>query len=213
MIIINYKAYNKAIGKNAEKLTEKIEEAAKKTSHKLIVTPQTADLNRIENKETIKYSQHIDPVETGSHTGSNQIKTVKQSGATGTLINHSEKRLEKQEIKQIVQKCREEDITSIVCAQTPEECRKYSQYKPDYIAFEPPELIGGNTSVSKAEPEIIEAAVEKSGKVPTLAGAGIKTKEDVQKSIERGCKGILVASGVIKADNVQEEVKELSKGL
>jgi triosephosphate isomerase len=213
MIIINYKAYRKAIGKNAEKLTQKIEKAAENTDKKIITVPQTADLNRVKNKETLKYAQHVDSVDTGSHTGSNQVKTVKQAGAQGTIINHSEKRIKEQKIKEIVQKCREENLTSIVCAQSPEECEKYSKYKPDFLAFEPPELIGGNTSVSKAEPEIIEEAVEKSGEIPTLAGAGIKTREDVQKSIERGCKGILVASGVIKADNVQEEVEELCKGL
>lgn len=213
MIIINYKAYEKAIGENTEELTEKIAQAAEKTGEKIIVSPQTADIRQINSENVEIFAQHMEPVENGSHTGSNQAKALKDAGVTGTLINHSEKRIKNQKIKETVEKCRDENLTSVVCAQTPEECKKYSEYNPDYIAFEPPELIGGDISVSKSEPELIEEAVEKSGKVVTLTGAGIKTREDVEKSIELGCKGVLVASGVIKAENVEEEVEELCKGL
>lgn len=213
MILINYKAYRKAIGKNTEKLTEKIESAAEKTDKKIAVAPQTADLNHVNSEKLQLFSQHTDPVNTGSHTGSNQIKAVKDAGATGTLINHSEKRLQKEKIKKTVEKCRENNITTVVCAQTPEECEKYANFNPDYIAFEPPELIGGDVSVSKSEPEVIEKAVEKTGEVSTLTGAGIKTREDVEKSIELGCEGVLVASGVIKSEDVEQEVLELCNGL
>lgn len=213
MILINYKAYRKAIGDNTESLTEKIESAAEETEKEVAVAPQTADLNRVKSEELQLFGQHVDPVDTGSHTGSNQIKAVKDAGATGTLINHSEKRLDSDKIRKTVGKCSENNITTVVCAQTPEECGKYANFEPDYIAFEPPELIGGNVSVSKAEPELIEKAVEKSGEVPTLTGAGIKTREDVEKSIELGCEGVLVASGVIKSEDVEKEVLELCSGL
>lgn len=213
MILINYKAYRKAIGNNTEELTNKIELAAEKTEKEVAVAPQTADLNRVNSEQLQLFSQHIDPVDTGSHTGSNQVKAVKDAGATGILINHSEKRLEKEKIKKTVEKCSENNITTVVCAQTPEECDKYADFSPDYIAFEPPELIGGDISVSKSEPELIEKAVEKSGDVSTLTGAGIKTREDVEKSIELGCEGVLVASGVIKSKDVEKEVLELCNGL
>jgi len=62
----------------------------------------------------------------------------------------------------------------VVCAQSPEECEKLSKFNPDYIAYEPPELIGGDKSVSDAHPELIQKAVRASGDVPTLTGAGIK---------------------------------------
>lgn len=213
MILINYKAYRKATGNNTESLTEKIEAAAEKTEKEIAVTPQTADLNRVNSEELQLFSQHVDPVDTGSHTGSNQIKAVKDAGTTGTLINHSEKRLDSEKIEKIVEKCDENNITTVVCTQTPKECEKYADFSPDYIAFEPPELIGGDVSVSKSEPELIEKAVEKSGKIPTLTGAGIKTREDVEKSIELGCEGVLVASGVIKSKDVEKEVIELCDGL
>ena len=213
MLIINYKAYEKAVGENCEKLTKTIAEAAAEEKAEVIINPQTADLNRIETEELTVYAQHTDPVGTGSHTGSNQIKALKDAGVTGTLINHPERRLKDEKIDETIQKCREEGLTTVVCAQTVEECEEYASYEPDYIAFEPPELIGGDTAVSTAEPHVIENAVEASGKIPTLTGAGIKSKKDVEKSEELGCEGVLVASGVIKAEDVKKEVKELCKGL
>lgn len=208
MLIINYKAYRKAIGENSEKMTKKID-SAKPENVEIIVAPQTADLNRLRADRVKKFAQHTDPMDAGSHTGSNQLKAVKESGAEGTLINHSERRLEDEEIKSTVEKCSEENLTSIVCAQTVEQCSRYADYRPDYIAFEPPELIGGDIAVSTAEPGIIKTAVEKSGDVPTLTGAGIKTNQDVERSLELGCEGVLIASGVIKSENVEKKVKEL----
>jgi triosephosphate isomerase len=103
-------------------------------------------------------------------------------------------------------------LETIVCAQSPDECEKYSEFDPDYIAFEPPELIGGSNPVSEAKPGLIEEAVERS-EVDVLTGAGIKSKKDVEKSIELGCRGVLVASGVVKANDIYGEVKELCEGL
>jgi triosephosphate isomerase len=210
MLIVNYKAYRKAIGEESEKLTEEVEKGA--DGKKVVICPQAADLNRLDT-DLEMFAQHVDGVETGSHTGSNQVKAVKDSGASGTLINHSERRLEDEEIKKSVEVCKDEGLSSVVCAQTTEECERYSKFDPEYIAFEPPELIGGDKAVSKAEPEVIEEAVEKAGDVSTLTGAGIKSREDVEKSIEHGCEGVLIASGVVKSENIEKTVEKLCKGL
>ena len=45
--------------------------------------------------------------------------------------------------------------------------------------------------------------------MPVLCGAGIHTGEDVKKSRELGAKGILVASGVVKAKDQRKALKEL----
>ena len=211
MIVINTKAYRKGVGEELEQLVKTCTDST--DPNNLIFSVQPEDLLRLEDNDVEVFAQHIDAVETGSHTGSILAEGVKEAGASGTLINHSEKRLEKEEIKARVEKADQLGMTTIVCAQSPKECRDLKELEPDYIAFEPPELIGGDTSVAKAEPEIIEEAVEASSPVDALTGAGIHTTEDVRKSIELGCKGVLVASGVVKAENPGEEVRELVKGL
>jgi len=209
MIIVNFKAYSEALGYKARELSKKCEKASDKTGERVISAPQDQDI-RVCNGEI--FAQHIDPVEPGSHTGSSLGEGLKDAGASGTIINHSEKRINKEKIEKIIERCEELGLESVVCAQSPEECMELSKLGPDYIAFEPPELIGGDISVSEDEPEAIREAVEKS-EAPVLTGAGIKTREDVEKSIELGCKGVLVASGVVKNEKPYKELLDLCEGL
>lgn len=212
MIVVNFKTYGEASGEAARDLAKKCEKAAKDSGERVVTTPQSADLLRTNDLDIEVFSQHLDPVKAGSHTGHSLADTLKQAGASGTLINHSERRINDKKIKKTVQKAKEKEMVSIVCAQNPEECKEFSSFEPDFVAFEPPELIGGDVSVSEAKPDMIEEAVEKS-EVDVLTGAGVKDEEDVAKSIELGCKGVLVASGVVKADDSYLEMMELCKGL
>jgi len=209
MIIINFKAYSEALGYKARELSKQCRKASDKTSQRIIAAPQTQDI-RVCSGEV--FAQHIDSVEPGSHTGSNLAEGLKNAGISGTILNHSENRISKEELEKCLQRCEELGLESVVCAQSPEECHELSKLDPDFVAFEPPELIGGDISVSNHEPEVIEEAVEKS-EAPVLTGAGIKNAEDVSKSIELGCKGVLVASGVVKNDEPYEELLELCEGL
>lgn len=210
MIVVNFKAYSNAVGEKSEEIIEACRKASEDTGERVIVCPQPEDLLRAEDVDS--FAQHIDGVNPGSHTGSVLARGVKEAGATGTLINHSENRLRDRAIEASVNAAKSLGLETIVCAQSPDECEKYSEFDPDYIAFEPPELIGGDNPVSEAKPGLIEDAVERS-EVDVLTGAGIKSKNDVEKSIELGCEGVLVASGVVKANDIYGEVKELCEGL
>ncbi|MFB6208732.1 MAG: triose-phosphate isomerase [Candidatus Nanohaloarchaea archaeon] len=212
MIIVNFKAYEQAQGPNAVEIAEDCISAMERTGEKVIACPSFQDMLRLEDHDIEVFSQHLDPVDPGSHTGSVLAEGLRKSGASGTLINHSERRMEEERIRQAIERADSNGLTTVVCAQTPEECGRLSQFHPDYIAFEPPELIGSQTAVSKAKPKLIEEAVE-SSEVPTLTGAGIKDRKDVEKSVDLGCEGVLVASGVVKADDVEQEVKQLCRGL
>ncbi|MFB6190071.1 MAG: triose-phosphate isomerase [Candidatus Nanohaloarchaea archaeon] len=208
MIVVNFKTYSEATGEDAEKLAEACSKAAEATGEEVIVAPSPYDLGT----DAREFAQHVDPVEPGSHTGHVLAEGVVKAGASGTLLNHSERRMEKEDIESSLERARENDLEVVICAQSPEECEELSALGPDYVAYEPPELIGGETAVSDARPGLIEEAVEKS-EVPVLTGAGIKDAKDVEKSIELGCEGVLVASGVVKAENPEEAVRELCSGL
>ncbi len=211
MIIVNYKAYSEAAGENAVEVAEACQRAAEETGKRVSVAPQPQDLLRLEGVvET--FAQHVDPVDAGSHTGHILASGVEEAGASGTLLNHSEMRLEDRTIRKSIEKARENGLTTVVCAQDPEECEKYSRMEPDFIAYEPPELIGGDVSVSEAQPDLIGKAVERS-RVPALTGAGIHSREDVEKSIELGTRGVLVASGIVKSEDPYSAVKEMCRGL
>ena len=108
-------------------------------------------------------------------------------------------------------------MISILCVKDVEEVKKYSKLNPDYIAIEPPELIGSGKAVSKEKPELITKAAMavKSAKNNTklLCGAGIVSGEDVVKAIELGSKGILVASGIIKSKDWDKVITEFAKSM
>ena len=108
-------------------------------------------------------------------------------------------------------------MTSGVCVKNVAEAKKYARFNPDYIAIEPPELIGSGKAVSKERPELITKAASavKMAKNSTklLCGAGIVSGEDVSKSIQLGSKGILVASGIVKAKNWKKIIEEFAKAM
>ena len=162
-------------------------------------------------------AQHIDDSKIGSTTGFIIPELLKKSGVKGSLINHSEHRIPSNDIKKLVSKLKELKMISILCVKDVAEVRKYAKFNPDYIAIEPPELIGSGKAVSTEKPELItKAAVAvKSAKNKTklLCGAGIVSGEDVSKAVELGSKGILVASGIVKAKNWDKIMSEFAKSM
>ena len=85
-------------------------------------------------------------------------------------------------------------MISIVCADDMDEVDAISRFSPDYLAIEPPELIGKGIAVSKANPSIIRDSVrlvkQISSTVRVLCGAGIVDKNDIEKALELGSEGI-----------------------
>lgn len=214
MIITNFKLYESATGDKALALAKIHEEVAKETGADIQVSVQPIDLARISQEVDIPVlAQHIDPKNFGSGTGHILPESVKMAGAVGTLLNHSERRLEREVLKESIKRAKENGLTTVVCAESPEEGASFLEFDPDFIAVEPPELIGGDISVSTSQPEIIENASKLIGSEKLLVGAGVKNGTDVKTCIELGAKGVLLASGVTKADDPKAVLMDLASGL
>jgi triosephosphate isomerase len=210
LLIINFKVYKTAIDENAEKLAVIADKIAKETGKNIMIAVSAPDIYRVTQKVSIPVlSEHMDPTGPGANTGDIIAEDIKDNGAKGSLLNHSEDPYQMEDLKEAIKRAKENNLLSVACAKTPEEAKKIEEFKPDLIAIEPPELIGGDISVSTAKPEIITDTVNNIKNIPVLCGAGVKTKEDVQKALELGAKGILLASGVTKAEDPEEEIREL----
>ncbi|MBS3128404.1 triosephosphate isomerase [Candidatus Woesearchaeota archaeon] len=213
MILVNFKTTKEGTGENAVKLAKICEKIQKETKIEIVPVVQAADCYRVSKAVHTKiFVQHIDPVEYGANTGNILPEAVKQNGAVGTLINHAEKQIDLNVIKKTIERAKELNLITVVCIAKPSLAKKVAQMSPDYLAIEPPELIGGNISVATAKPELIVQCVENADGTPVLCGAGIKTIEDVKKALEYGARGILIASGITKADNPEAKLRELAKG-
>jgi len=210
-IIVNFKAYKQSTGKNAVKLAKLIAKAGK---GKVAVAVQVADIAAVKKAVRIPVlAQHVDPVEFGKKTGSILPESVKEAGAVGTLLNHSEKRIDLGTLKDTIDRCRKAKLTTVVCAHTPKLAIMIAGLKPNMIAIEPPELIGGRISVSTARPEVITETTGNIKRIPVYCGAGVHTAEDVKIARKLGAKGVLLASGVVLAKKPAEVIKQLLKGL
>jgi len=213
VIIINFKAYAEASGKKALEIAKAVEEISAKVDDYIAIAPNFLDLAELAKLNIDVYAQHVDPIEFGSHTGRITAEMIKEKGAKGSLINHSERRLKLADIDFLVQKFKKLGLISIVCTNNVSTTRAASALDPDYVAVEPPELIGTGIPVSKAEPEVVENSVravkEINPRVKVLCGAGITTHEDYVKALDLGAEGVLLASGIVKAKDPKKALEEL----
>jgi triosephosphate isomerase len=214
IVILNFKTYMESTGKNALKLAKACEKVAKETEVNIAVAPQHMDIYQLSQKIDIPIlSQHIDPITSGGHTGSVLLECAHEAGASGTLINHSEKRMNLANIDQIVKRSAEKEMISVVCTNNIETSSAVASLGPDFVAVEPPELIGSGIPVSQAEPEVVEGTVAMVKKinpsVKVLCGAGISTGDDMKAALDLGSEGVLLASGIILAKEPEKALLDL----
>ena len=217
MFIINCKNYEEIAGDKIIKFVKIVEKISKKYKIKIAVAPPQHLVGLVSNSSIPILSQHVDVSNVGSTTGFVVPELLKKSGVSGSLINHSEHRISSKDIGHLVQKLRNLKMISILCVKDVAEVKKYAKLSPDYIAIEPPELIGSGKAVSKEKPDLIIKAVNAvkntGSKTKLLCGAGIVSGEDVSKASELGSQGILVASGIIKAKSWTNMISEFAKAL
>ena len=217
MFVINCKNYEEISGDRIIKFVKIAEKVSKKYKVKIAIAPPQHLIALVANSSIPILAQHIDDSKVGSTTGFVIPELLKKSKVSGSLINHSEHRISSKEIVKLVSKLKKLKMISVLCVKNVSEARKYAKLNPNYIAIEPPELIGSGKAVSKEKPGLIIKAADavKSAKNNTrlLCGAGIVSGEDVSKAVELGSKGILVASGIVKDKNWNKIISEFAKAL
>lgn len=217
MIFVNYKTYEAGTGKNAVELTKVLEDVASDSQVKIIPAVQAADLKEIVSSTKLEvWSQKIDPIEFGAHTGGIVPEAVVEDGAMGTFLNHSENRFNSfEELAKASDRAKEVGLKTLIFAKDIEELKNICSLTPNFIAYEPPELIGSSTtSVTDSKPEIIKEASEaaRHAGIPLIVGAGVHRTEDVRKSLELGAIGVAVASDILKAEDPKKELTDLVEG-
>lgn len=217
VIVLNVKTYSEAVGTKAVSLAQAMEKVSQETGVSMAIAVQASDIYLCSQSVKIPvYAEHIDPVKPGSHTGWTLPEAVKAAGAAGTLINHSEHRLKLSEIDACLTRAKEVSLDQIVCTNNIMTSKAAAVLNPQFIAVEPPELIGGDISVTTADPGIVSGTVEEVKKInknaKVLCGAGVKNGVDVKKALELGAEGVLLASGVVKAKDKIEVLRNLASG-
>ena len=218
VIVLNVKTYDEATGKKALDIAMLMDKISKETGSGMAIAVQAVDITLCAEKVSIPvWAEHIDPIKPGSHTGWALPEAVKTAGAIGTLINHSEHRLKLADIDICISRAKELNLDHIVCSNNVATSKAIAALSPNFIAVEPPELIGGDISVTSADPGIVSSSVgvvrDVDKNVKVLCGAGVKNGKDVAKAIELGADGVLLASGIVKAKDKESVIRDLASGL
>ncbi|PIN90669.1 hypothetical protein COU57_02680 [Candidatus Pacearchaeota archaeon CG10_big_fil_rev_8_21_14_0_10_32_14] len=200
IVVVNFK--NHLDGMEVLRLAKKIERAYENA----IVCVPAVYLREISSNTKLKvYAQHINDKDSGSTTGYLTAQSVSAVGARGTLLNHSEHKVPYSVLHNLIKRCDEEGLESIVCIESPSEVRRISRwhYKPYAIAYEDPILIGSGKSVTtyntRGMIKFVEVMEKYGHGIIPLCGAGISKWRDVEESMTLGCDGVLVASAITKA--------------
>jgi triosephosphate isomerase (TIM) len=210
LVIVNFKAYEKSTGQNAVELAKQCQKASK--SALVAVAVQAADIYTVSGEVSIPvFAQHVDGVAYGKHTGCTLIEAVKEAGASGTLLNHSEHRLDFEILAETIKMCKGKLVT-VACAADDKEAARIAKLGPDFVAVEIPELISGKISIAKADPNLVKDAVKAAGSVPVLVGAGVQDGTDMKIALQLGAKGVLVANAVVNSADPEKAVKDLVSG-
>jgi triosephosphate isomerase (TIM) len=218
VFVINLKNYEEILGQGALKLAKVAEEVSSDLDIEIIVAPPVPSIASIASSVKIPvFSQKAEDAPEGKSTGAIIPEALKAWGCSGSIVNHSESRVPYEVIARVMVRLKKNGLRSCLCAETPEEVVSLSNLQPDYLAVEPPELIGTGRSVSKAKPEVITAAVRGAEAAGfggmVLCGAGIVDGHDVMTAVKLGAKGILVASSIVKAADWGKKISELASAL
>ena len=213
-VIVNFKVYSEIEGPKALYLAEVCNRVADESGANIIVCPPMVELSYVADQVEIPvFSQNVDPRKPGSGTGFTTPSLVKATGASGTLINHSEHKQPAEDVGACVQMCKDLGLVTCVCADTVEIAKDLARFSSDYVAVEPPELIGGDISVTSANPDIVRNTVDAvksvDPRIKVLCGAGVKNGGDVKTAVDLGAEGVLLASGVVKSSDPEAVIRDL----
>ena len=215
MLVTNFKTYPESTGDGALSLARIHERINKETMSEIAIAVQPADILSVAHLKVSVFAQHVDPVSPGRNTGYITPECVKQAGADGVLLNHSEHPMKPWEVEKAIKICKKLGLKTLVFVSTMLEATDLKSFKPDYLAYEVPELIGTGKPISKEKPGEIREFVEKISdtNIVPLCGAGISHGKDVKTAKKLGTKGVVVASAIVKAKNPKKVIEAMVRNL
>ena len=212
MIFLSLKTYKESTGSAAIKLLSCVKKVNKETGVEIIPAVQPTDIYRVKKELGIEvWAQHMDPIEPGKNMGWLSPYALKEAGASGLVINHSEHKMDDSHVKKILDKAKEYGLKNVICGFNMGMVMKFDSWNPDYVSYEREDMIGTGVSMITKEAENIKKLVSIL-KRPLVIGAGISTEEDIRQAVKLGVVGAILASGFVLAKDPEAKLRELAKG-
>jgi len=216
IFIISTKAY--LWGEKALKLARIADRIAREYDVCFIMIPQLVDLRMIaESVDIPVYAPNMDPIRPGRGHGHDLPEALKEAGAAGVMINHSERPKTLSEIDGCIRRAREIGLRIIVCCDSPSAAEALASLEPDAILPEPPRLIGTKKPVSVEMKQFVidsvKAVKSRSRKILLLVGAGISRGSDVAEAIRLGADGAGASRAICESSNPEELLREIAEAM
>lgn len=207
MIVVNFKTYAQATGTKAIELALICDKVAKDSGLKIIIAVQTTDIERIVRRVRIPvFGQHLDAKGPGKYTGAITALALRNAGASGVLLNHSEHFFYSfSELGRAIELAKNQGLQVLAFAKDLKIAQKIDTFKPEFLAYEEPTMVAGDQAMIQLPQfhQKIRRFVQAVESIP-LIGAGIKEREDVFNSLKLGIKGIAFSSGFVKSENPRQ---------
>ena len=210
---IGLKGY--AYGAEAIRLAKAADRVASQLGVSVVFDPQAVDIAAVarETRHLLVFAQHLDPVMPGRGVGTMLAEAVREAGAQGAMLNHSERPMTLGDIERAIARAREVGLATLVYADSPEQAAGVAMLGPDIVLAEPPELIATSRSAATEMRGFVERAVDLVARVDpriiVMCGAGVQTPEDVAVMMALGVGGTGSSSGILRADDPVARMTEM----
>ena len=192
-------------GPDSVRLAVEADRLADEFGVSIIFDPQAVDIPAVAaaTSRILVFAQHMDPLEPGRGQGGVLAEAVRDAGAVGTLLGHSEKQMTLEELRRAIERARSTGLATLVFADSPTDAAAMARLGPDIVLAEPPELIAGGRSVGNVMAgfvaETIAAVNSVDPRILVMSGAGVNGPGDVEQMIRLGLDGTGSSSGILRA--------------
>lgn len=213
-LVVNPKSY--LYGKESLELALASDQVAKDTGLTIFFTCPYADIRPIKEKteHIIVTAQSMDPLSPGRGMGHLLGESLKEAGAGAVFLNHAENPKTLSDLYKTIQRCKDLDLISIVCADSVVEAQAVCCMKPDIVLAEPTDLIGtGQVAEDSYTIDTCKAMAKIDPDVLVMIASGVSTAEDCYNVVKLGADGTGATSGILQAPSPAVRVREMAEAI
>lgn len=205
-------------GKRALEIAQAADRAGERYQVSVIFTAQYTDIRMIADKTShlLVFAQHMDYLYPGRGVGAVLPEALKEAGAEGVLLNHSECPMDMDSIRKCMLRAREVGLYTMVCAENMDMAAGIARMEPDIILYESPDMIEAGEQDHHHTEEI--AAVNDliagiNPRIIVLHGAGIHDEKDIYQIVKAGADATGSTSGIMKSEDPCEVAEKMIRAV
>lgn len=212
--VVNPKSY--LYGDKLLALACKADYLAEKHNVTIFMSAPYADIAAISKatNHLIVTAQHMDGIHCGRGMGAVLPESLCHHGAHAVFLNHAEHPLTLAELVASMERAKELNMITIVCADSLKEAQAIAMLSPDILLCEPTELIGrGKRSDASYIKQTSDAIRKINPDILVMQAAGIHEAADVYKVISLQADGTGCTSGIVCADDPMMMLEDMIEAM